>query len=102
MVACRSVVVRMIHGLVPHVIGGAVDDPALDAAPGQQHAVALRIVIATGGILRPWTSAEFAAEYHDRRIQQSALLQIADEAGTISSPPSVGGTITKAYRCLPG
>jgi hypothetical protein len=76
-----AVIVPVFDGLIAHVIGGPVDDPALHSAAGQQDAIALGVMIATSGVLRPGTAAELAAEYHQRRIEKAALLEVADQAG---------------------
>src|SRR5271154_6219242 len=56
-----AVIMPFLDRCVAHLVGGAVDGAALDAAAGQPDRVALWIVIAAGRVLRPRTAAELAA-----------------------------------------
>ena len=66
----------LFHGGAAELVGGAVDDAALDAAAGQPHREALAVVIAALAALRRQRAAELAALDHQHLSDQAARLQI--------------------------
>src|SRR5207249_4570388 len=63
------------------VVGGAVREAAPDAAAGQPHRKALRIVVAAVAALGRRRAAELPAPPHQRVGEQAAGLQVAQQAG---------------------
>ena len=66
-------------GGVAEVVGRAVDVAALEAAAGQPEGEAVAVVVAAVGPLRDRQPAELARPEDDRRVEQPALLQVADQ-----------------------
>src|SRR5262249_25531177 len=61
-------------------VGGAEDLAALDAAAGQPHGEAVRVVVAAGRALAHGRAAELASPDHQRRVEQAARLEVAQQA----------------------
>ena len=70
----------ILDGVETNVVGGAVTDPALDAATGHPDREAVRIVIAAVAALAHRGAPEFAAPDDQRRIEQAATLQILEQS----------------------
>ena len=75
-----AVIVRILHRLVPDLVGRSVDRAALHASAGEPRGKAAGVVIAPGGILRPRRSAELAGPDHQCLVEHPALLQVAQQA----------------------
>src|SRR5579871_3276806 len=75
----------LLHGAKAKLIGGADGLAALDSAAGQPHGEPIWIVIASLSALRHRRAAKLATPYHQRRIEQAALLEIGEKRrdGTI-------------------
>src|SRR5437764_2331236 len=58
-----AVIVAMLHSLIAHIVGSAMNYPALDASAGQQYSVALGVMIPPGCVLRPRAAAKLAADH---------------------------------------
>src|SRR5208337_5192540 len=65
------------------LVGLAHARAPLDAAAGQPHGEAVRVVVAAGalGKLGSWLAAELASPDDQRLVKQTALLQVLDQAG---------------------
>src|SRR4051812_35535160 len=68
------------RGAVAKVVGSAVDLAALDAAACEPDAEAIGMMIATVAVLCPRRSPELAAPDDERRIEQTALGEIGQQA----------------------
>ena len=73
-------VVPILDGVEADLVGGAVDDAALDAAAGQPGAEALRMVVAAVA-LGARRAAELGAPDDDRLVEHPALLEVLQQAG---------------------
>ena len=62
-------------------VGRAVDGAPLDAAAGQPHGEAVRVVVAALALLRHRHPAELAAPDDQRLVEQPAPLQVGQQAG---------------------
>src|SRR5947209_11243628 len=89
-----AVVVGVLDRLVTDVVGGTVDDPPLDPPAGHPGGVAPGVVVAPGRVLRPGAPAELAGPDYQRFVEQSALLEVADQA----SDRPVGGPAERPVR----
>ena len=82
----------VLGGVVAVLVGRAVPEAALDAAAGQPHREAVRVVVAAVvaalGRRRP---AELAAPQHQRVLQQ------ARAASGPSSRPAIGWSTSRAF-----
>src|SRR5215510_4333156 len=65
----------------PDLIRGADDLSAFDTAAGHPHRETPGVVVAPVAFLVEWRAAEFTAPYDQRRIEQSARLQIGQQSG---------------------
>ena len=70
----------MLDGVEAELVGGAVDDAALDAAAGQPGAEALRMMVAAVA-LGAGRAAELGAPDDERVVEQAALLEVLEQAG---------------------
>ena len=82
-------------GKVAELIRRTVDDPRLDPAAGHPNGEAVRMMIATETrttSLRHWRPPELTAPDHQRFIQQTALLEVADQGrdGPVHSTAALG------------
>ena len=57
----------------------ASDPAALNAAAGQGHREAVRMMIAAVGLLRSGRAAEFGADHYERLVQQAPLLEVGQQ-----------------------
>ena len=73
-------VMPVLDGVEAEFVGRAVGDAAFDAAAGQPGAEALGMVIAAGAF-GAGRAAEFGAADDERLVQQSALLEVLEQAG---------------------
>ena len=80
----------ILDGLPAEVVGGAVGEALLEAAAGQPHGKAVRIVVAavvglatheSAAHLDHRRAAEFRARHDDGLVEQAARLQVLDERG---------------------
>src|SRR3954469_12710936 len=76
-----AVVVGILDRLIADVVGGPVDDPALDPTAGHPGGVAPGVVVAPGRVLRPGTPAELAGPDDQGLVEHPALLQVAYKTG---------------------
>src|SRR4051812_17488678 len=69
---------RLLDGSRANFIGGADAHASLDSAAGDPHGKAIGIVVAAGSntILGRRLPAELSAPYHERLVQQAALLEV--------------------------
>src|SRR5688572_8888448 len=78
-------VYRIFDDVVAEVVGLAVDEASLDAAPRQPDAevaaVMVPAVVTFEGALSERRPPEFRSEYHERIVQHAALLQVRDQPG---------------------
>ena len=73
-------VVAILDGVETEFIRGAVHDAAFYSAAGEPRAKSLRMMIASGA-LGAGRASELRAEYHERIVEQAALLEILEQAG---------------------
>src|SRR5207244_1045171 len=73
--------VAILDGVEADLVGGAVDDPALEAATGEPDREAVDVMVAPVRSLRAGGAAELRGEDDDRLLQQAAALQVAEQAG---------------------
>ena len=67
--------------VMAELVGGAVDEAGLDAAAGEELREAAGVVIASGAVaLGVGRASEFAAPPDQRVLEQTAPLQIGEEA----------------------
>ena len=64
----------VLRGAQADGVGGANDLSAFDAAAGQPHAKAVRVVVAAVAAFAHRHAAELAAPHHERAIEQAAGL----------------------------
>ncbi len=76
-----TVVVGILDGLVAEFVRRSVDGAAFDAAAGEPGGVALGVVVATSGVLRPGTAAKLTGEDDEGALQKAALLEVFKQAG---------------------
>src|SRR5581483_7941019 len=86
------------------LVGGAVNDAALDAAAGKPDREAIDVVVAAFGALRAGGPAKFRAEHDERLLEQAAALQILQKRGNgLIHLRTVFGMISaEAAVCVPG
>src|ERR1700752_795368 len=75
---------RILRSLESYVIGGSVNGSALDTAACHPHAEAVRPVITAGcfrGAFRHRQATELSAPDDESRVEQTALLQVAEQRG---------------------
>ena len=72
---------RVVLGLGGRGVGRAVDEALLDAAAGQHHAEHLGPVVAAGVGVDLRRPAELRRNHDQRRIEQPAAVQVADQRG---------------------
>src|SRR5262245_17429378 len=84
----RNLLIRRIRG---DLVGRAVRLPAADAAAGGEDGLAVRPVIAAcalaaagARIAELWRAAHLAVYQHQRRVQQAALVQVAQQGREIA------------------
>ena len=74
-------VVPVLDRVEAKLVGGAVDDAALDAAAGHPDGEAVGVMIAAVGALGTRCAAELGGPDDDRVVEQAALFQIVQQAG---------------------
>ena len=90
-------VVAVLDGVEAELVGGAVDDAALDAAAGHPDREAVGMVVAAVAALRAGRAAELGGPDHDRLVEQPALLQVLEQPG--DRPVDLGAAGRRGSAC---
>src|SRR5437016_8330858 len=69
----------VLDGVEADFVGLAEAEAGLGAAAGEEHGIAIRIVIAAGAAFAHRRAAEFAAPDDERVVQQAAAFEVLDE-----------------------
>ena len=88
----------LVDGFVTEVVGVAVSMALLDAAAVEPHREAAATVIAAVRSLRDRGAAEFAHPDHQRRIEQSALLEVSHQRGVRLAMSAAHGSAVLSSR----
>ena len=86
------------------VVGGAVDEAALDAAAGEPGGEDLVMMFAAGvgGLFVVGGAAEFGGPDDERFVEQAPLLQVRDQGGDRLVDVFGEGDVVLRYRLLEG
>ena len=70
----------IFDGVIPDVVGRAIDEPGLHAPAGHPDRVAVRIVVAAVASLRHRRAAKLTGPDNQRVLQQTARLQVLQQS----------------------
>src|SRR5437870_2488501 len=73
-------VMTVFDSVETEIVGGAVDDAALDAAAGEPDGEAVNVMVASVAALLPRCAAELGAEDNDGVLEHAAAFQIDQES----------------------
>src|SRR5206468_2937663 len=97
-------VVAVVGGMEPDLVGGAVGDPALDAAAGHPDREAVRVMVAAVGALAAGGAAELRRPHHERVVEHAAALKVLEQAGDwlVNLAAEAGVAVLEIAMGVPG
>ncbi len=85
----------VFDGVPAEVIGRPVGETALDTCAGEPHGETKRMMLAAVGALRRRRAAKLAAPHNNGVLQQTAQLQVREQAG---DGQIGGGAVGRQFR----
>lgn len=84
----------VLHRVIAVFVGGAVAKPSLYASAGEEHRVALRVMVSAVAALGGRRASKFATPDNERVLKQSAAFQVVQQSSNwLIDLQGIGGVL---------